>query len=438
MTTAAQAPAVGALPSLDPHQSYELPPHTDLLLPNGLRVVIVRADSTPMVEIRLFLPLPVHSADPATASVLAALLTGNTTLRTAAEIEEALGREGSVLSAAWTGSGLALSASVPAHALRWTLDLIAEFLERPHYTHPTCEAVARRLAERAHGALTAPAVAAQEALRARCFPDAAHTWRPGPDTLSAVTAEQVTALHTAAVVPRGAFLVVVGAIDPQQAAADGAAAFASWPDTGPPPDVPRPAWSGGGVAVLHHKGAAQAQLALAAPAPPRTDPSFPALSVGNCLFGGFFSSRLMRQLREKSGLVYQIESTIDDVLAHPTILINCATAVDTAPDTLREIREQLEQLRSRPPSAREIDAARKYITGITYIGQTSQSGLASTLVGVLGYGMGPGWLRDFPEQLGAVTAAQVSEALEQHYRADAFTGVAVGAPGAWEERISWA
>ncbi|MFH9547429.1 M16 family metallopeptidase [Streptomyces sp. NPDC017435] len=437
MTPSAPAPAVGPLPPLGPHQPFELPPHTDLSLPSGLRAVIVRADSTPMAEIRLLLPLPVHRADPATASVLAALLTGNTALRTAAGIEAALGREGSLLSAAWTGSGLALSASVPAHALRWTLDLIAEFLAHPHYSRAACEAVARRLAERAHGTLAAPAVAAQEALRARCFPDAHHTRRPGPDALGAVTSEQVTALHTAAVVPRGAFLVVVGAVDPQRTTADVTAAFASWTDTGPPPDVPGPVWSGGGIGVVHHRGAAQAQLALAAPAPPRTDPSFPALSLGNCLFGGFFSSRLMRQLREKSGLVYQVESTIDDVVARPAILINCATAVDTAPDTLHEIREQLDQLHSRPPSPREIDAAREYITGITYIGQTSQSGLASTLVGVLGYGMSTDWLRDFPEQLRAVTAAQVTEVFEQHYRADAFTGVAVGAPGPWEERVSW-
>ncbi|MFJ2816627.1 M16 family metallopeptidase [Streptomyces sp. NPDC087294] len=437
MTPAAHGPAVGVLPPLGPHQPFELPPHTDLSLPNGLRIVIVRADSTPMVEIRLFLPLPVHRADPATASVLAALLTGNTELRTAAEIQEALSREGSLLSVAWTGNGLALSASVPAHALRWTLDLIAEFLHSPRHPHSACEAVTRRLAERSHGPLAAPAVAAQEALRARCFPDAHHTRRPGPDALSAVTAEQVMALHTAAVVPRGASLVVVGAVDPQQAKADVAAAFTPWPDTGPPPDMPGPAWSGGGIGVVHHPGAAQAQLALAAPAPPRTDPSFPALSVGNCLFGGFFSSRLMRQLREKSGLVYQIESTIDDVLTRPAILINCATAVDTAPETLREIREQLDRLRSRPPSPREIDSAREYITGITYIGQTSQSGLASTLVGVLGYGMSPSWLRDFPEQLRAVTPTQVADVLEQHYRADAFTGVVVGAPGPWEERISW-
>ncbi|MFD5516225.1 M16 family metallopeptidase [Streptomyces sp. NPDC127066] len=437
MTPAGWPRDLGALPRLGPHQPFELPPHSDTVLPNGLRVVTVRADSTPLAEIRLLLPLPAHSTDPAVASVLAALLTGDTARRTASEIEEALGGEGSVLSAAWTGSRLVLSASVPAHRLRWTLDLLAEFLERPHHAPQACAAAARRLAERARGALSSAAAAAQEELRAHCFPGAVHARMPRPDAMSDVTPQRVAALHRSAVRPRGAFLVVVGAVDPEQAAAAGAAAFARWEDTAPPPGTPRPIWSGSGVRVVPRSGAAQAHLALAAPAPPRTDPSFPALSIGNCLFGGFFSSRLMRQLREKSGLVYGIESTIDETLSRPAVLINCATAVETAPDALLQIREQLRRLISRPPSPQEIDTAREYITGITYIGQTSQSGLASTLAGVLGYGMGPDWLRDFPEQLRAVTAGQVAEVLERYYRAGAFTGVAVGAPGPWSGRIAW-
>lgn len=346
-----------------------------------------------------------------------------------------LADDGSVLGVTWSGTHLVLSASVPAERLGRILGLLAEFLGRPHYTSTACGSVAHRLAERTRRALSAPAASVQEALRTHCFPANPHARLPSPDALTAVTADRVAALHRSMARPRDSFLVVVGAVDPHRALTESTAAFGSWESAGTTREERPPAWSGQGIRVIEREGTAQAQLALAAPAPPRTDPDFAALSIGNCLFGGFFSSRLMRRLRERDGLVYQVESTIDEILSNPAIVINCATAPEKAEKTLTETRNEIRRLLSQPPTSQEIEAAREYMTGITYIGQTSQAGLASALAGVLACGLEPSWLRDFPEQLRAVTPDQVRDVFERHYTVDAFTGVVVTAPDPQEVRL---
>ncbi|MCO4695544.1 insulinase family protein [Streptomyces sp. RO-S4] len=417
-----------ALPPLGPFRPFPLPPHSDDVLPNGLRVVTVRTGAVPLAEIRLFVPMPAHAVDPATAEVLAALTARDCARRATAGIDEDPHREGSVVSVSWTGRRLAASASVPVDAVDWALDLLVRSVTRPDVTGEDCEQVAGVLAARAGDRHAHPLTAAHAALHAHVFPGSAR--HPDAAALRAVTAEHVTALHTSAVRPRGSHLVVVAPRDTRAAVE----AFAGWPDTGPPPPAPPPPWVVSGPAGVPRPGpAGHAQVMLAAPVPDRTDPAFPALSIVNCLFGGYFSSRLMRRLREDGGFVYSAESTIDDSLPHTSVLIMYATDPATVPDSLRATGRELRALVSDPPDRREIEAARVHMTGITSIGQTSQSGLATALIGVLGGGLDPGWLSTFPALLQEVTVDQVVECARRLYRPERFTGVALGAPGAWTD-----
>ncbi|GAA0188774.1 insulinase family protein [Streptomyces cellulosae] len=415
-----------ALPPLGPFRPFPLPPHSDEVLANGLRVVTVRTGAVPLAEIRLFVPMPAHAVDPATAEVLAALTARDCARRATAGIDEDPHREGSVVSVSWTGRRLAASASVPVDAVDWALGLLARCVTSPDITGEDCEQVAGMLAARAGDRHTHPLTAAHAALHAHLFPGSAR--HPDAAALQAVTAEHVVALHTSAVRPRGSHLVVVAPRD-TRAAVD---AFAGWPDTGPPPPASPPPWSVNGPAGVPRPGpAGHAQVMLAAPVPARTDPVFPALSIVNCLFGGYFSSRLMRRLREDGGFVYSVESTIDDSLPHTSVLVTYATDPATVSDSLRATGQELRALVSDPPDLREIDAAREHMTGITSIGQTSQSGLATALIGVLGSGLDPGWLSAFPALLREVTVEQVVECARRFYRPERFTGVVLGAPGAW-------
>ncbi|MEU6103059.1 M16 family metallopeptidase [Streptomyces flaveolus] len=420
------APAT-ALPPLGRPRPFAPPPYTDAVLGTGLRLVTVRSGTVPLAEIRMLVPLPAHAVDPAAADVLATLTAQECARRVTEGVDADPRREGTLVSVAWTGAWLALNASVPASAAPWALRLLARVLAQPRLTEEACAASARALALRAPGRLAHPRTAAHAALYAHAYP-VLRERHPGPDALLAVTAAEVTALHAAHVHPRGAYAVVVA---PDDLAEEASRGYARWTGTGTRPATPPPAPppAGHGIRAVPWGGdVATAQVLLAAPAPDRTDPSFAALSLTNCLFGGYFSSRLMRELRENEGLAYQIESTIDDSFPRPSVLISYATAPENVTRSLHAVKRELRELTARPPGAAEIDAARAHMTGLTWIGQTSQSGLASAYAGVLGHGLDPGWLTTFPELLRQVTPAQVAQAAAAHYGPHRFTGVALGVP----------
>ncbi|MFG3095925.1 M16 family metallopeptidase [Streptomyces sp. NPDC048202] len=429
--TVRATPRPSALPALGRFHPFPLPPLTDEVLSNGLRVVTVRAGAVELAEIRLFVPLPAYAVDPAAAEVLTAVTARDCARRVTEGVDGSPGRDGSLVSVAWTGTWLALNASVPVDAVDWALGLLARSVTDPVRTARSCQETAGRLAAQAHARLAHPLTAAHAALHAHTFPGTVR--HPEPAALRAVSPADVAALHRTVVRPRGAFLVVVAPVDTQEAVAS---AFRDWPDTGPRPVHPPPVRSGTGVRGIPHRGAeGRAQVMLAAPALPRTDSSFPALSVTNCLFGGYFSARLAKNLREHRGLVYKVESTIDDSLPRASVLLTYATDSATVADSLGAVGRELRDLIARPPDASEIDAAREHMIGITCIGQTSQSGLASALVGVLGHGLGPEWLTAFPAQLREVTGSGVAATAERLYHPDRFTGVVLGAPGDWTKHL---
>ena len=102
-------------------------------------------------------------------------------------------------------------------------------------------------------------------------------------------------------------------------------------------------------------------------------------------------------------------------------------ASDVTAAALLETRYELGRLVAVPPTADEIDAARRYAVGSLLISLDSQGGLASTLGALAADDLTVDWLRDHPARLEAVTVEEVAAAALRVLRARrAFTGVIVG------------
>ena len=68
---------------------------------------------------------------------------------------------------------------------------------------------------------------------------------------------------------------------------------------------------GSDLLFVPRPGAVQSQLRLSAQAITRTDPRYAALQLANLVFGGFFSSRLVENIREDKGYTYHARSSLE-------------------------------------------------------------------------------------------------------------------------------
>jgi predicted Zn-dependent peptidase len=189
---------------------------------------------------------------------------------------------------------------------------------------------------------------------------------------------------------------------------------------------PLPEVTGGDLLLVHRPGAVQSQLRLSARAIPRTDPRYPALQLTNLIFGGYFSSRLVENIREDKGYTYHARSYLEFTPAAASLLVDADTASGVTAAALWETRYELGRLGLVPPTADELESVRQYAIGSLLISTSSQSGLASQLITLAGLGLDADWLRGHPARLAAVTAEQVAETALTFFAPTAFTGIVVG------------
>ncbi|MER7860917.1 pitrilysin family protein [Amycolatopsis japonica] len=417
------------VPSLGTQRAAADLSHVDTTLSNGLRVLAVRKPTVPLIELRVWIPFAGEDKlHPATAEVLAETLLTGTARRDRIEIDADLALIGGDLASGVDPERLIVTGTSLADGLPTMLDVLADALTGASYADAEVERERERLIERIAVSRTQPRTIAREALQKHRYGDhPAVREVPQAEDVAVVTPEQVRALHRASVLPRGSVLVIVGDIDPETVIGDLEKAFGGWASDRSAVRLPAlPDLVGGNVLLVPRAGAVQSQIRLSAQTVSRTDPRYPALQLANLVYGGYFSSRLVENIREDKGYTYSAHSGFEFTDQTAVVNVDADTATDATAAALMETRYELARLGLVPPTAEEVESVRQYAIGSLVTAASSQGGLAAQLSALAATGLGVEWLAGHPERLAAVTAEDVANAALEFFAPKRFTGVVVG------------
>ncbi|WP_250285781.1 M16 family metallopeptidase [Frankia sp. CiP1_Cm_nod2] len=426
------APGAGASPSVIPPVAAtvaaELPTVAERTLPGGLRVLVVRRTTVPLVEVRLRIPFTgLGAAHQARGELLAETLFTGTQLRDRVELATVVQSLGGALSTWVDADRLAIVGSALATNLVPLLDLIAEVLTGATYPSGEFAGERDRLVEEATIAHSQPALIAREGLLRRLYGDHPYgSETPVPDVVSQVTEADVRTLHAARVSPVGAVLTLVGDVEPQAALERVEAVLGDWRGTAADAVPPLPALRTGPVVIINRPGAVQTNIRIGGPAVDRHHPAYAAQRLASTIFGGYFSSRLVSNIREDKGYTYSPRSSLDYPVAGSRFTVTADVATDVTGPALLEIFYELGRMALLPVSDEELDAARQYAIGTLALSTATGVGLASTLSALAGAGIGVGYLHDHPAALAKVTARDVLEISAQVFAPTRLVTVLVG------------
>lgn len=419
------------LPELGEQRSADGLTAVEEVLPNGLRVLAVRMATVPTVELRLRIPFggtdPLHCPR---SEVLAETLLTGTASRDRVAIDTELALIGGELGTVVDPERLAVTGSSLADGLPTLLDVLADVLTGATYADAEVARERERLVERIAVARTQPRVIAREALQQRRYGDhPAVREIPHAEDVAAVASDEVRALHAASVLPRGSTLVLVGDIDPDAVIGDITTALGGWTsDSSAGTLLALPEVTGDDVLLVPRAGAVQSQIRLSTQAIDRTDPRYAALQLANLAYGGYFSSRLVENIREDKGYTYGAHSGFEFTGSTATLDVDADTASGVTASALLETRYELARMALLPPTDEEVSSVRQYAVGSLLISTSSQSGLASHLSALAGSGLGVEWLTGHPGRLQAVTTEDVAAVAREFFTPARFTGVVVGDP----------
>ena len=107
----------------------------------------------------------------------------------------------------------------------------------------------------------------------------------------------------------------------------------------------------------------QGAIRMARPFPNRHHPDFMKVMVLNTLFGGYFGSRLMSNIREDKGYTYGIHSYIQNHIQQTAWLISTEAGKDVCEAAIAEIYREMQALSEKPVGEEELSLVRNYLIG---------------------------------------------------------------------------
>lgn len=107
----------------------------------------------------------------------------------------------------------------------------------------------------------------------------------------------------------------------------------------------------------------QGAIRLAQPFPNRHHPDFQPIQVLNTLFGGFFGSRLMSNIREDKGYTYGIHSYILNHIGDTAWMISTEAGRDVCEATITEVYSEMKDLREELVDEEELQLVKNYLIG---------------------------------------------------------------------------
>ncbi|CAL9278623.1 M16 family metallopeptidase [Streptomyces sp. SudanB91_2054] len=364
---------------------------TDVVLPNGLRLVAAVDRDAPVVEIRLGIPCAgIGAAHAAVAQVLSEVV-----LRPAADVAPAH-REAWAVADIGCGRDLdrlGVFGYTPSASLGQVLHEIAAGLTQPRYTDTDVVDTRQKLASHvAIGRSDARRTALAALLLRRHTAHAAPWDLPSTHALARVEPDMVRALQRNRVRPEGSTLVLVGDFPPGDVVTLAERAFADWrggtlaeavPAAVPLPPAPDD------IVLVHRPHSAQAELLMTGTAPRRGHARRPAYDIANAVLGGGVGSRLSANLRERKGYAYLAASATEVMAGRPTSIVRLAVGEPSAAAALAETRSELSALADRPPGPAEIAHAKRLLAGRVVTACASAAARATLLANLMAEGAAP-------------------------------------------------
>jgi predicted Zn-dependent peptidase len=385
------------------------------LLDNGL---VLLAEPTPEVESAAFTLLTPcgYSVDPADRLGLASLLcdlafrgAGPRNNRTLVNDLENLGVErGESVGAAHTSfSGATLAAS-----LADALNVFADVVRRPHLPDGD-ELEAARLVclQEIHGIDDEPSQKLLDQLRMRSYP--APWGRAGHGNELGVTASTVADVrrHWARYYqPNGAILAVAGNIVWERLAERVEVLFGDWK----PVETPEPtelAPPNGSPHVPFESN--QCHIGIAYPTVPYRDPKYLQAWAAVGVLSDGMSSRLFTEVREKRGLCYSVNASLQTQLTRARVLCYAGTTAERAQETLDVTHAELVRLGAGIEQA-ELDRLKARIKSGLIMQQESTSARSGAIARDWHHLGRVRSLEELGLAIDALTAATINAYLEEH------------------------
>jgi zinc protease len=202
--------------------------------------------------------------------------------------------------------------------------------------------------------------------------------------------------------------------------------FAAWKTQRSPAKALEPVSPTPAHLHIEKEGSVQSSIRMGKHSVLRTDPDYVNAIFVSHLLGGYFGSRLMKNIREEKGLTYGIHASIHPMKHGSYLVIGADVNKENVNLTVEEIRKELRRLRLEKISQDELDTARNHFIGSLQSELTTPFAHADKLKTIYLFGLDTNYYQRMITTLLNLDHEQIIETAEQHFHEEKFFEIAAG------------
>jgi zinc protease len=400
----------------------------------GVPVYFVETHELPIVDLKLIFDAG-SVRDPEQKGGLALLANGLLNLAAAGLSADEVSYEFERLGAQYGAQAGYDSASVELRSLseqaklKPALDILQKVLASPDFPEADLTRERNRLLIEIQRNRQSPGEIAQLQFQAAVYGNHPYgTPNEGTaESLVRINRDDLVEFHARYYTVSNAMIALVGDIDRAAAETMAEAVTRQLPE-GRKPETIRPvqAPAAGETLRIFHPST-QMHILTGQPGMRYGDPDYFPLYVGNhILGGGGLVSRLFEEVREKRGLSYGASSYFAPRRDLGPFQARISTREDQTEEALAVLHQTIADFIARGPTAEELEAAKKNITGGFPLRLDSNSNIADYIAVIGFYGLPLDYLDKFNERIEAVTVEAIRTAFERRLDVGKFVTVLVG------------
>ena len=415
-----------------PARAVKFPPYEVRTLANGLQVITVAHHEQPAVSIRMVVKAGSVQDLPGKAGV--ATLTGSlldqgTTTKSAEQIADQIDFIGGALGA---GSGSDLSfvnVVVMKDSFGIAMDLLSDVVRNPAFAPEEIERQKQQT-------ISSLQVSAEDPdyIAGALFDRLVYGLHPyglpnsgTPQTLAAITREDLQAYHRRNFVPNNMILAIVGDITGEEGFAAAERVFGAWPRgdvqpvtvTEPPPSTRR-------IVIVDKPDAVQTEIRVGQIAIPRKHADYLAFDLAVKILGGEGANRLHRVLRSERGLTYGASASAESRKQSGDFVAETDTRTETTGEALRLMVDEISKLQRERVFERELSDAQAYLAGSFPLTIETPNDIATQVLNVVFYELPVEEIGTFRERVQRVTPDDIQRVARAYVRPDRLSIVLVG------------
>lgn len=234
-----------------------------------------------------------------------------------------------------------------------------------------------------------------------------------PETVQAITLDDLTRFHRKYYGPRGVVISIVGAVEPEKAAKEVESILGSWQNEAQGEAPPLPEFKPPAKTVQKHHsipGKSQSDIVMGFYGPKRSDPKFMSASLGNNILGQFgLMGRIGDVVREQSGLAYYAYSNLSAGIGPGAWYVSAGVNPSNVEKATGLITQELKRFVDEKVTPGELADSQANFVGRLPLSLESNGGVAGALLNIERFDLGLDYYRQYPDLVKAVTVDDVRD-----------------------------